>query len=404
MRLPAAGASPTKTRCEEDRCSSCGRRASPLLCVLAWGRPEAAGAACVGDCDDSGMVTVGELVGAVNIALDNAAVDTCDAVDANGDGKCRSTRSCARSHTFSRLPGHRDDRRHRLRRREQPALRLPGRARLPAPDRHPQRQRRARRGPRHQRTDLLHARAGRPDQFIAGEDTNQGPPLDRRWGVFKLAAPSPSSPGNRSARSAHLPAGAAGRRRAGNYGCGFLSDGRLLTTDVGSQAAGQEPDSCHLLPAAHHPAIRVLQARHQHRHGEQIAVDDQDRVYVACRAPPSRARRASSATPVRSHVGHAEGGCGRVDGTGAPLVSEGASPRSFIPSDGNVQTPRRGAHPRGGFYVASVFNGVIAEYDADGEFVRRVLRRRGPASRRRPATPSASVWRRTAPSTSPTSA
>jgi hypothetical protein len=29
--------------------------------------------------------------------------------------------------------------------------------------------------------------------------------------------------------------------------------------------------------------------------------------------------------------------------------------------------------PAGGYYVSSVLNGVIAEYDAEGEFVRRIL-------------------------------
>ena len=71
----------------------------------------------------------------------------------------------------------------------------------------------------------------------------------------------------------------------------------------------------------------------------------------------------------------ADGGCGRVDATGAPLVSEGRITKErFIPGDGNIQTPGGVVLlPGGGFYVASVVNGVIAEYDADGKFVRRIL-------------------------------
>ena len=42
--------------------------------------------ACPGDCDDSGAVTVDELVRGVGIALGTGAADTCAALDANGDG------------------------------------------------------------------------------------------------------------------------------------------------------------------------------------------------------------------------------------------------------------------------------------------------------------------------------
>jgi hypothetical protein len=42
--------------------------------------------ACAGDCDDSGAVTVDELMAMVNVALDNAAVVTCIAGDRNRDG------------------------------------------------------------------------------------------------------------------------------------------------------------------------------------------------------------------------------------------------------------------------------------------------------------------------------
>lgn len=41
---------------------------------------------CAGDCGGDGRVTVNELIAAVNIALGNAAVSTCTAVDRNGDG------------------------------------------------------------------------------------------------------------------------------------------------------------------------------------------------------------------------------------------------------------------------------------------------------------------------------
>jgi hypothetical protein len=41
---------------------------------------------CVGDCDGTGMVTVGNLITGVNIALGNQQVDACPSFDIDGDG------------------------------------------------------------------------------------------------------------------------------------------------------------------------------------------------------------------------------------------------------------------------------------------------------------------------------
>ena len=41
--------------------------------------------ACVGDCNDDGVVAVNELISGVNIALGNSAVSTCPSFDTNGD-------------------------------------------------------------------------------------------------------------------------------------------------------------------------------------------------------------------------------------------------------------------------------------------------------------------------------
>ena len=73
-------------------------------------------------------------------------------------------------------------------------------------------------------------------RFIAGEDTGQPDP-PAGWGIFRL----------RGKRVGKLRAAQVGKltptyQNAGdnaeNYGCGFLSDGRVLTTDIGNQAAG----------------------------------------------------------------------------------------------------------------------------------------------------------------------
>ena len=49
--------------------------------------PSIARAACVGDCNGDGEVTVNELIQMVNIALGTAQVSACMAGDANGDGE-----------------------------------------------------------------------------------------------------------------------------------------------------------------------------------------------------------------------------------------------------------------------------------------------------------------------------
>src|SRR5262249_31593268 len=69
----------------------------------------------------------------------------------------------------------------------------------------------------------------------------------------------------------------------------------------------------------------------------------------------------------------AAGGCGRTDATGAPLA-DSINKRKFIPADGNIRTPNAiVATTHNTFYISSIFNGVIAEYDATGKFLRRIL-------------------------------
>jgi hypothetical protein len=57
---------------------------SLVVTILVGAHP--AGAACVGDCNGNGEVTVNELVSMVNIALETAPVSQCRNGDSNGDG------------------------------------------------------------------------------------------------------------------------------------------------------------------------------------------------------------------------------------------------------------------------------------------------------------------------------
>ncbi|HEY8514869.1 MAG TPA: hypothetical protein VIS07_05060 [Candidatus Binatia bacterium] len=206
-------------------------------------------------------------------------------------------------------------------------------------------------------------------RFIAGEDTGQPNP-PQGWGFFQLSG---SSVGELSAtRIGKLtPTYQGSLDNAENYGCGFLSDGRLLTTDVGNQASGPGDGQLILwFPPFDSFDVKYCKLDVTIGTAGQIWVDAEDRVYVAsARVEPG----IWLYEPPFPTSNDASGGCGRVDATGAPLA-DAVEKRLFIPADENAATPNGVVgSPSGGFYVSSVINGVIAEYDAAGRFVRRVL-------------------------------
>jgi len=75
---------------------SCGDQAECLpveggliggCCACATRTPTVVPTSCAGDCDGNGSVSVGELIVAVNVALDRADLSRCAGVDRDGDGK-----------------------------------------------------------------------------------------------------------------------------------------------------------------------------------------------------------------------------------------------------------------------------------------------------------------------------
>jgi hypothetical protein len=206
-------------------------------------------------------------------------------------------------------------------------------------------------------------------RFIAGEDTGQPNP-PQGWGYFELNG---REIGEHSAtRIGKLtPTYQNTLDNAENYGCGFLSDGTLVTGDVGNQADG--PGTGQLIlwfPQFDSFDVAYCKLDIEIGTAGEIYIDDQDRIYIAsARVAPGIYRY----SPPYPSSNQAAGGCGRVDSTGAPLA-EFVQKELFIPSDANLPTPSGiASNGRGGFYISSVFNGVIAEYDANGQFVRRVL-------------------------------
>jgi len=206
-------------------------------------------------------------------------------------------------------------------------------------------------------------------RFIAGEDTGQPNP-PQGWGFFQLEG---SEIGRLSAtRIGKLtPTYQGSLDNAENYGCGFLSDGRLVTTDVGNQASG-EGDGQLIIWFPPFDSFEVSYCKLDITIGTagQVYVGPDDEVYVAsARVTPGIYRY----DPPYPTSNDASGGCGKVDGTGAPLA-DAIQKSLFIRTDANIPTPNAViGSPRDTFYISSVINGVIAEYGQDGRYIRRIL-------------------------------
>lgn len=206
-------------------------------------------------------------------------------------------------------------------------------------------------------------------RFIAGEDTGQPNP-PQGWGFFQLMG---DSVGDLAAtRIGKLtPTYQGSLDNAENYGCGFLSDGRLVTSDVGNQASG-DGDGQLIIWFPPFDSFDVAYCKLDIAIGTAggIYVDEQDRVYLAsARVSPG----IYLYEPPFPTANDAAGGCGRVDSTGAPLADR-IQKSLFIPNDANIPTPNAIiASLDDTFYISSVINGVIAEYDRGGSFVRRIL-------------------------------
>jgi hypothetical protein len=209
-------------------------------------------------------------------------------------------------------------------------------------------------------------------RFIAGEDTGQDTGETQGWGIFELDG---DRVGEFSATQVAklVPTYQGSTDNAENYGCGFLSDGRIVTTDIGNQAQG--PGDGQLImwfPPYNSEQIAYCKIDIEIATAQSIWIDDQDRVLVSSSRPPtSGVWRYSGPWPTGPTAAE---GCGRTDATGAPLADT-VRKEIFVASGENGMISPAGLAPTGtgGIYVSSVFTGVINEYDANGVYVRTVL-------------------------------
>jgi hypothetical protein len=214
-------------------------------------------------------------------------------------------------------------------------------------------------------------------RFVAGEDTGQKDGRTQGWGIFQLSGNEIGGLGATEVGKL-VPTFQGSADNAENYGCGFLADGRIVTTDVGNQASGAGDGQLIVwFPPFDTFEVAYCKVDIAIATAQSIWVDDQDRVYVASARPPAFEGQTAGVwryTDLPTGP-DAAGGCGKTDGTGAPMADT-LNKEIFIAAGANdLSTPAGVAGgPDGHLFVSSVINGVINEYDADGTFVQTVLR------------------------------
>jgi hypothetical protein len=207
-------------------------------------------------------------------------------------------------------------------------------------------------------------------RFIAGEDTGQPNP-PQGWGIFQLKG---DTVGKLSAKKVGklTPTYQTSNDNAENYGCGFLSDGRVLTTDIGNQASGPEDGQLIVWFAPfNRTKVRYCKIDVGIATAGGIYVDSKNRVYVPSARPPTAGVvRYTGPFPTSDT---AKGGCGGKDATGAPMATS-VKKKQFIGLGNGLAAPIAIVRaPKNDFYVSSVISGVINEYDSKGGYVRTIL-------------------------------
>lgn len=208
--------------------------------------------------------------------------------------------------------------------------------------------------------------------FIAGEDTGQ-PVEPPGWGIFTITG---AGIGDFTATQIGklLPTYQPADSQPEMFGCGVLADGRIVLTDVGNQATG--PGTGQLLmffpptpgdvtsyrgDITEHCKLDIEIATAQ-----QIAIDG-DTVLAAAARGPGVSRYSDLPSSRDECTGDLCVGCDTFFTPTKELFID--------PADGDLGiTNGIVRSPAGGWYVSSVFTGVINEYDADGAFVREILR------------------------------
>ncbi|MCU1428814.1 MAG: hypothetical protein JWL83_2814 [Actinomycetia bacterium] len=216
-----------------------------------------------------------------------------------------------------------------------------------------------------------------PRRFIAGEDTNQDTTGHPGWGILQLSG---DHVGNLSIDEVGklVPTYQASTDNPENYGCGFLPNGNIVTTDVGNQAAGQGDGQLIVWFGPFDSfAVKYCKIDVGLTTGQGVLVRGNELFVANARADDDHAsgvyRYDLSTFPTSND---AAGGCDGKDPTGAPMTTKVTSSVFIKPNQGNnVATPNAIVQaPNGHLFVSSVINGVIGEFDANGTFLRDVVK------------------------------
>ena len=220
--------------------------------------------------------------------------------------------------------------------------------------------------------------------LVAGEDTNQPQP-PAGWGVFVLTG---SDVGDiQIERVARLvPTYQPTEDDPDTYGCGVLSDGRVVVADIGNNAGGPPNGQLTMFyppydpePSRSDETLPFCKIDEKLATGQAIAVTPDDKVYLNSPRPSDDPE--ATAGGIFEYPGpfptapDAAGGCGKTDNLGSPMADSVAKQKVLASGDNDLVSPSGLASaPNGHWFVASVINGVINEYDENWTFVQTVLR------------------------------
>ena len=210
------------------------------------------------------------------------------------------------------------------------------------------------------------------NRFISGEDTGQ-PAITPGWAVFKIKGAKVGK--MKATRVARLtPTYQPSDTEPDNYGCGVLPDGRVVTTVIGNNASGpQDGELLMWFPPFRGNNVKFCVLDTTIGTAQGIAIRNGEIYVASARGATGGVLRYTGPFPTSPD---ARGGCGRTDAAGSPLVDAITRTRFITPQPATnfLFSPNAVASaPNGHWYVSSIINGIISEFDANGTFSRIVL-------------------------------
>jgi len=205
-------------------------------------------------------------------------------------------------------------------------------------------------------------------RFVAGEDTDQPHPPPG-WGVFEADGTQVGKLATTYFTDGAEP-----------FGCAVDSEGRLFTSEVGNQAAGdfngqlilwfppydRFPGPPGAYPATDEPSTNFCKLAVDVGTAGSVATDERGNVYVAS----ARGFQVLRFSPPFPTGPDAAGGCGATDGLGSPFAS---SVQRTVFADAVATASGIARAQNGNWFLGGVFTATIGEYDAAGTLLRTVL-------------------------------